>query len=311
MSTTTVYREAFTHSINLYIDDLVNHPEIGNFTLILTAVFVLILFFLEVSKFMLTGFELESHIQSAFMVFFTLAFLKGFPTAFDIAYETLDNLGLLFLKVGTGNTDPFFLSKFVSKTLAYINPPDTSIFNMAASDLLLAGVWWIVSMLLQLVMMLVAAWATWTLALGKMLGVLFIPMLILPATRPVFDGWLKFVVGSLMLLVTLRAAGVLVGLGFRAQYIAVGVLNCTGTGFNTCTFVAKGSASVAMRYWSELIVTMVIGIALVISCIGITQAMVGGAASPSKAVGRGAGQLAGKAANMQMMKSLFARFMKS
>ncbi|EHD1698861.1 type IV secretion system protein [Vibrio vulnificus] len=288
MSASDVFRDSFHTAINDFVHTLSTHPDIHEFALILVTTLIVIVYFTEVAKFMLSGFELESVIQSTLMVFATLMLLGSFNTIFNTLYETLDNLGLLFLKIGTGNTDSFYLSKWVNKSLAYLYGETSSIWNMAVGDMLYAGLWHFAALFLQVAMYLIGSWAVWTLALAKILAILFIPMLAHPATRSLFDGWMKFTIGSLLLLVVLRAVGVLVALGLKAQFHAIGVISCGGTThFASCTFSARDGFAMGLGDMGDTIVTMLVAIALVLAAIGITTAIAGNVASPSKAIGRG------------------------
>ncbi|WP_045422839.1 hypothetical protein [Vibrio jasicida] len=292
MSASDAFRDSFHNSVNTFVDTLSSHPDIQHFALLLVTTLIVLVYFTEVAKFMLTGFELESVVQSTLMVFVTLSLLGSFTLIFDTLYETLDNLGLLILKIGTGNSDSFYLSKWVDKALAYLYGEDISIWNMAVGDVIYAGLWHLTAMLLQVSMYLLGSWAVWTLALGKILAILFIPLLVHPATRPLFDGWMKFTIGSLLLLVVLRSVGVLVAIGLKAQFHAIGLLSCQGsTDFANCSFYARDSFAMGLGDIGDTMVTMLISIALVISAIGITASIAGNIASPSKAVGRGVGKM--------------------
>lgn len=306
-----VFRDSFHSLISTFVDALSNHSEIHNFALMLVCVLIVMVYFTEVAKFMLVGVELESIVQSTLMVFATLMLLGSFNTVFTTLYETLDNLGLLFLQIGTGNTDSFYLSKWVSKSLNYIYGEESSIFNMAIGDVFYAGLWHLTALLLQVAMHLIGSWAIWTLALAKVLAILFIPFLVHPATRPLFDGWMKFTVGSLLLLVVLRAVGVLVALGLRAQFHAIGVISCHGSAdFANCSFSDRSGVAMAFRMgdMSDTLITMVIAVALVLASIGITTAIAGNIVSPSKAVSRGVGKMAGMAGSA-MKSSALAKYL--
>ncbi len=294
MSASDAFRDSFHNSVNTFVDTLSSHPDIQHFALLLVTTLIVLVYFTEVAKFMLTGFELESVVQSTLMVFVTLSLLGGFTLVFDTLYETLDNLGLLMLKIGTGNSDSFFLSKWVDKSLLYLYGEDTSLWNMSVTDVAYTLLWHVVAFVLQVCMFLIGSWAVWTLALGKILAILFIPFLVHPATRPLFDGWMKFTIGSLLLLVVLRAVGVLVALGLRAQFQAIGLLSCGSADFSSCTYGVRQSVGSAMDLGDigDTMVTMLVAIALVLSAIGIAGAIAGNIASPSKAVGRGVGKMA-------------------
>ncbi len=275
------------------------------FLMMFTVFLIVILAFTEIAKFMLVGFEFESVAQSVLMTFATLIILGGYTHAFNVLHSTLDNLGLLILRLGTGNEDVFFLSKWVNKYLYYIyGGEDSSLLTMSVGDVLFAAVWHIVSFVLQAAMYFVATWATWTLAMAKIVGILFIPCLVHPATRDLFDGWLQFTIGSLLLLVILRVAGVLVALGIKAQFEAIGLLSCGGLqSFASCTVSQRQGFNVGAHEMLEMVVAMAISILLVFAAIGISAAIAGKVSSPSKAVGKGMGKVASQIAKADLVKS--------
>ena len=295
----STFRDHFSTYINDFVELLINNSEVNSFLLMFAIFLVLILAFFEISKFMLIGFDIESVTQSILMVFVTLTLMKGFPHAFDVVHETLDKFGLLILRLGTGNEDVFFLSKWINKYLYYIyGGDDASIWTMAVGDVLFALIWHIVSFILQAAMWAVGAWATWTLALAKIIGLFFVPCLILPATRSLFDGWLQFTIGSLLLLVILRAIGVLVALGIKAQFVSIGLLTCNnGQDFNGCSVAARAGFGVSAGDMMEMLCGMIISVLLIVGAIGLTAMIAGKVASPSKAVGQGMGKMAGKIAS--------------
>ncbi|MEL7440521.1 MAG: hypothetical protein AAGJ58_18655, partial [Pseudomonadota bacterium] len=97
MSASDAFRNSFHTTINTFVDTLSTHQEVSQFALILVTTLIVAVYFSEVAKFMMSGFELESVVQSTLMVFITLMLLGSFSVVFDTLYETLDNLGLLFL----------------------------------------------------------------------------------------------------------------------------------------------------------------------------------------------------------------------
>ena len=289
------FREILLSGVNEFIHALLQHPDIQWFAMTLMAVLIALVYFTEVSKFMLSGLDMESIAQATLMVFATLLLFGSFTTVFDVAYAMFDDLGLLFLKVGTGNADPFFLSKWVSKSLGYLYGEDVSLFNMAIGDVFYTGLWHVTAFLLQAAMMVISIWSLLTLALAKILGLLFIPLLAHPGTRGLFDGWFKLVLGSLLLLVLLRATGVLVAIALKAQFHTIGVINCQGNpDLSACSYAARNVSHMSTEDFGQAICTMVLSIALVLASMSFAAAIGGSVVSPSKSVGRGAAQLAKK-----------------
>lgn len=295
--------------VNEFVDNVMTHPDITQFSFSLLIFLCVLLFFVEVGRFMLIGFEIEPIIQTTFMVLVSLIFYQTHHHVFDVLFETFDNLGLLILKIGTGSSDPMFLFKWVNHVLGGMYGEDSSWWDYTVYDLFMYGLWWLVSVLLQLAMYLIGSWAVWCLFLAKVLSPLFVPMLVHPATRPFFDGWMKFTLGSLLLLVLVRASGVLAALAMKAQFSALSILQCGGADkVSDCITLSVKNVTFGITNNIDILVTMLLAIAIVVSSIGLASAMVGGVQSPSAAVARGGKALAGSAKNSKLMVALMRKF---
>ncbi|WP_049546240.1 hypothetical protein [Vibrio nigripulchritudo] len=287
-SNESVFRSTFRDVVSSFVDQLFTHPDVFNFALTFLTFLIVLLIFVEVGRFMMDGLDFEAIVQSTLMVFITLGLFFYFEPVFDTLHETFDNYGLLMLKVGTGNSDPFYLYKWVNHSFKFMHGEEISLWDMAIGDIIYAGLWYVVSLILQICMYMIGSWAVWNLALGKILGIVFVPMLVHPGTRALFDGWMRFTLGSLFLLVILRAVGVLVALGINAQFKASGIIQCGHvTDFQSCTWQTRNMYAASYVDYGELIVTMIISILLIVSSLGLTASIVGNVGSPSKAASRG------------------------
>ncbi|MBB1313447.1 type IV secretion system protein [Aliivibrio sp. SR45-2] len=293
MSASSSFRDMFAQDITVFVDTLLNNSQISAFTWSLFIVLVVIVYFTEWAKFMLDGFDLESAVNATIMVFVSLLLFTSYQVAFDNAVALFDELGLIIQEVATGHRDPFFLFKWVTHAFNSMYNEDVSIFMMPVGDVIYAALWYLVAIILQLVMFAISSWAVWTLALAKILGVLFIPLLIHPATRNLFDGWFRFTLGSLFLLIVLRATGSLVALAIKAQFSSIGAIVCgDSTDFSSCGSTDR-VVNMAMNGADniDVLVTGILSIILVVSSLTITTALVGAVASPSRGASSGASKL--------------------
>ncbi|MGR5299342.1 type IV secretion system protein [Vibrio mediterranei] len=309
MSADTVFRGTFMQVVNEFVDRVMVHPDITQFSFSLLIFLCVLLFFVEVGRFMLIGFEPEPIIQTTLMVMVSLIFYQTHSSVFDVMLETFDNFGLLILKIGTGSSDPMFLFKWVNHALAGMYGEEISWWDFSVGDVLIYAVWQLIAIILQLVMYFIGSWAIWCLFLAKVLSPLFVPMLVHPVTRPFFDGWLKFTLGSLLLLVLVRAAGVLAALAIKAQFLASGVLQCGASDtVSNCISIGERRVLMGVADYTDLIVTMVLAIAIVLSSIKLSSTLVGGVQSPSAAVSKGASKLSGQAMKSNMMLNVMKKF---
>ena len=294
MSASNTFRDVFSQSITRFVDMLINNGDISWFATAILVVLLVILYFTEVAKFMLTGIDKESIIQSTIMVFATLLIIASYQLLFDNLHVLFDEIGLSIQEAATGKRDPFYLFNWVTYSLTTMYNEDVSFWSMPVGDVIYAGLWYLVAIALQLVMFLISSWAVWTLSLAKILGVLFIPLLIHPSTRNLFDGWFKFTLGSLMLLIVLRTTGAISALAIQAQFQSIGLMVCgDALNFSSCNGVDRLQNTTMMGAdFIDLIVTGLMAILLIGSSIGLTAALVGGIESPSRAASSGASKAA-------------------
>ncbi|EGR0730374.1 TPA: type IV secretion system protein [Vibrio mimicus] len=305
----SVFRNTFATTVNDFVNQINASSELHQFMLIFMIFLGVLVYVQEVGRFMILGFEPEKIINSTLMVFFTLFVWGSYSEIIDSLIEVADGIGLIFLKLGTGNSDPFFLHKWINHSLKFMVGSELSFWDMTVGDVLYAILWHVAGFVLELCMYFIGSWAMWTIALAKILSILFVPMLMHPATRNMFDAWVKFTLGSIMLLIVVRAAGVLTALGIQAQFKAMGIVQCGHLAdFASCDWTNKNTHGGSFIDFTDTLVTMIVGILLILSSIGLSANLVSNVASPSAAATRGAGMAASKIMKMQGVASLINRF---
>ncbi|NAW91698.1 MULTISPECIES: type IV secretion system protein [unclassified Vibrio] len=305
----SVFRNTFATTVNDFVNQINASSELHQFMLIFMLFLAVLVYVQEVGRFMILGFEPEKIINSTLMVFFTLFVWGSYSEIIDSLIEVADGIGLIFLRLGTGNSDPFFLHKWINHSLKFMLGSELSFWDMTVGDVLYAILWHVAGFVLELCMYFIGSWAMWTIALAKILSILFVPMLMHPATRNMFDAWVKFTLGSIMLLIVVRAAGVLTALGIQAQFKAMGILQCGHLAdFASCDWTNKNTHGASFIDFTDTLVTMIVGILLILSSIGLSANLVSNVASPSAAATRGAGIAASKIMKMQGVASLINRF---
>ncbi|EGR2026321.1 hypothetical protein DYB89_14675 [Vibrio cholerae] len=305
----SVFRNTFATTVNDFVNQINASSELHQFMLIYMIFLAVLVYFQEVGRFILLGFEPEKIINSTFMVFFTLCVWGSYSEIIDGLIEVADGIGLIFLRLGTGNSDPFFLHKWINHSLKFMLGSELSFWDMTVGDVLYAILWHVAGFVLELCMYFIGSWAMWTIALAKILSILFVPMMMHPATRNMFDAWVKFTLGSIMLLIVVRAAGVLTALGIQAQFKAMGIVQCGHLAdFASCNWTNKNTHGGSFIDFTDTLVTMIVGILLILSSIGLSANLVSNVASPSAAATRGAGMAASKIMKMQGVASLINRF---
>ncbi|MDN3683254.1 hypothetical protein QWZ04_23415 [Vibrio tapetis subsp. quintayensis] len=313
MSVDTVFRQQFVLAANEFVEKATQHPDIQTLSFGLMMFLIVVVYFQEVVRFMTSGIDLEKIVTATLMVFVSLALYKGYNTAIDVLIETFDNVGLLLLKIGTGNSDPMFLFKWVNRAFIGMYNEEVSFWSMSTGDAFNYLVWQVVTMIIVVAMYFTGSWATWCLLLGKILAIFFVPCLVHPGTRTAFDGWFRYLIGSLMLLIVLRACAVLVALAIKAQFTASGILQCAGsTTISQCMSFGQRNNILSTADYIELVVTMIISFLMIKSSVELSKALIGNVASPSASAAKGINNLAKSALSSQagskIAKVIMAKF---
>lgn len=138
--------------------------------------------------------------------FFSVAILLLFSRVFMSMYSTLtDGIWNFFLgaalvlqKEMIGTDNMFFAPEFIVKLVRSIQFPDvfsiSELFNSVKLGFGLVIIS-IATMLLSAIAYFVVVYGTWGVAIAKLIGLLFIPTLLLERTSFLFDGWLRFFLG--------------------------------------------------------------------------------------------------------------------
>jgi len=200
-----------------------------------------------------------------------------------------------------GNTSPFFAPEFMSAMMAKLTFTSlnsvsmtsfvTGIGTALATSLIGMMILVVVNMtmwVLSLVTFIGIAWSIWGFALAKLIGWFFIPFMLIERLAPLFDGWLKFMIGFLFYAVVIRVNTALVCILF-VTYFGLGteaLLMDTAT-IPTITMAVNGFENVA-----GFLALMLVSILAILSTGGFATALAGGVGGFGGAV-RSAAVMAG------------------
>ena len=205
-----------------------NNP-VSNFAWMIFAAFSFILFVIEVIKFIWQGNQTESHLLALCMFFITFMIMGSYDGFTNGIWGIAVGISDGYQEQLVGNTDNFFLTQWMHKTFKAVVVEDLSMWD-PVKLLGYVSVWTAAGIVLDAVAYLAAMWADFGYAVGKVVGFVFIPCLLLPATRSLFDGWFKFFTGFGFLLIVLKATMVVAAIAIKAIVGTLGV-KYVGSGF--------------------------------------------------------------------------------
>lgn len=279
-------RTAFSTEVKAFVTGIMSSDSaVSGFAWMIFAAFSVMLFFGEVIKFIWQGNQMESHMMALAMFFITFMLMGSYDGFTEGIWGIAVGISDGYQEQLVGNTDNFFLSSWLHKTMAAVVLPELSIWD----SLKFVGydmVWRGCVLVLDLVAFLAAVWADFGYAVAKVVGFCFIPCLLLPVTRNLFDGWFKFFTGFGFLLIVLKATMVVAAIAIKSIISTLGV-KYAGAGFAgdpsavdiTLEEMAKLADAAAMLFVAAL---------FVLSSFGFASTLAGGVGSISGGLGTAA-----------------------
>ncbi|EKN5159582.1 TPA: type IV secretion system protein [Yersinia enterocolitica] len=221
--------------------------------------------------------------------FVTMALITSYSMVTDAIKYAMNEIADVYQYLVIGSRDKMFLSNFIDGVITKaIQAPDVG-FTDAIFMWALTIVWAIISLLLQVAFYLSDVYVTLGVALAQLIGVLFIPFLIAPWTRGIFDSWFRFLIGWCICGIVLRITCLLSMIVMKATINAIGALENPGSAFIASNYDISAPLVVTDENIGVLVAVIVFGI---ISCIMIFSSF-----TFAKSLGSGVGSASNSASN--------------
>lgn len=282
-------REAFQNEVSNFVTGIMNDGgnDVNSWARTLLLFFFIILVLNETMYYIFEGLDYQRILNASVFLFLTLIFFQFYDHGTQALWGIGDGIAGGLQTYLVGNTDNFFLTQWISKSTKAIVLKDLGFFDGLKATFILMQ-WSLVCLLLDLVSWLAALWADFGYALAKVVGICFIPFLMLQSTRNIFDAWFKFFVGFIILNVILRATLILAAITLKAVLSDVGVkfsgysdpMNVVRFGIDQFYMLTDG---IAMLF---------IAILFVFSSFSFAAAMAGGVGNLSGGLGQTSSMIA-------------------
>lgn len=134
-------------------------------------------------------------------------------------------------------------------------------------------------------------WADFGYALAKVVGMVLVPFMLLPATRRMFDAWFQFFMGFGFLLVVIKATMVVAAISVKSIMVSLGVSFSADWG-EPSEVVQMGVDNLYML--QDASAMLFIAVLFVLSSFSFASILAGGVGNLSGGLGTAAGMLAKK-----------------
>lgn len=252
----------------------------------------------EILKFIAGKADWEAMFTLVILWIVTLALITAFALVTDTIKYAFNELADTFQFLMVGSRDKLFLSNFIDNVITQgIQTPDVG-FTDAVYMWAVTIIWAVISLLLQVAFYLSDVYATLGMGLAQILGVLFIPFLIAPWTRGIFDGWVKFFIGWGVCGLVLRITCLMSMLVMKASINAAGDFENPGSALINSHFDISAPLVVTDENLSLLIAIIVFGFiscVMIFSSYSFAKMLASGVGSASNAATSAAKQVAAQA----------------
>lgn len=241
------------NEISSFVNAIINgNNPLSVFTNTLMIVFIF-LFALKTVVFavMLPKSSLEVVIEAALLAITIFVLWSSYDLVTNLLWGAVNGVALDAQIIAFGSTDPYFLNKYIVELSRSIEIPGISFIYDGIQLVMIAGVYEIVALGLNVAAKVATIWGTWGYSLAKAIGPLLIPFALLDSTRFLFIGWLRFFLGFLVFMMLFRFGMLIVAFQVRADFIDLGgqISPITGGSF---TVVAKAVLSKSVQLQNEL-----------------------------------------------------------
>lgn len=255
-------------NINEYINSVLSSSgsDIYVFVMAVATFLMFVCAVGEILKFIAGRADWVAMLTLVILWFVTMAFITSYGMVTDTVKYAFNEMADTFQYLTIGSRDRMFLSNFIDRVINQaVQAPDVG-FTDTIYMWAITIIWAVISLFLQVAFYLSDVYVTLGVGLAQMIGVLFIPFLIAPWTRSIFDGWVRFMIGWGICGIILRLTCLLTMLVMKATINAAGDFQNPGTALINSNYDISAPLVVTDENLGLLIAIIVFGF---ISCVMI------------------------------------------
>ncbi|PXF32089.1 hypothetical protein WH50_06420 [Pokkaliibacter plantistimulans] len=189
------------------------------------ATFAILGLFIEITKWTMssTGYDWQKGIEFLIYFFATVLIKENYDTVTQAIFNLGDGLGDALSTGLTGSEDGFKVVNWLKATLSSITLDDIDLSD-GITIVVMSLIFSFFIMLLEGLVYVVSVWGELGYALAKIIGLVFVPFLLLEGTRNYFDSWFRFFLGFIVLVFMQKAVLVVVIVVMQSAMVAVGMI---------------------------------------------------------------------------------------
>jgi hypothetical protein len=187
----------FMTNVQLLMNNILADGNLSNFVEILWRAFAVGLLVVAAGKYILGDLTIFDLIQPLLMVMISRLLIDHYDYLTGLCWDMSEGISAGIQQAAIGSSDPFLLPAFINDVMAGIENNDVSWWS-AFWTFLTANVVFAMVLLFSILGFIANSWALWGYSLSKIIGLFFIPFLMLKRTGFLFDGWMRLFSGFLV-----------------------------------------------------------------------------------------------------------------
>ena len=201
---------AFVAVASDLLDRIVTDNELSGWVNIEWAAFAVCLLTIVGIKYIFEDLTVFDLIQPLMMVAIVRIILDNYDMITSLGWDLSEGIAAGIQRAAINETDPFFPAGFLIDLGKAVVLENLSLFRTPLMTIISYGSTVIILFLTCVMGFFTTVWAMWGYVLCKIIGIFFVPFLMLRRTEFLFDGWLRLYSGFLVYGVIARANLILV-----------------------------------------------------------------------------------------------------
>lgn len=141
--------------------------------------------------------------EGVFLIMFVKVLMLNFNELSSMIYSTFDSMGAVIQQAVVGDDDVMYLLEYLDVIVGSISLGSIDIFDSIGRIISYAFLYIVIGAL-NIFIFMMSVWSIYGYTFAKMVGLIFLPFLVLPSTRSYFMGWLRFFLSFCVLIMVLR-----------------------------------------------------------------------------------------------------------
>ncbi|HBO9230286.1 TPA: hypothetical protein L5D69_005895 [Pseudomonas aeruginosa] len=280
------FRSVFAGEISRFVVGIMGDytNPVNQWSRMLLGFCFFVLIVTEATIFVLDGLNTLRLVTAFVSLSITVAFWLGYDYGTSAMWGVGVAISQGMQSFLVGNTDNFFFIQWVKIAFDNVKLEDMGLWD-GIKYWQYSTAWEFIAFLLEAVYWLASMWSELGYGLAKIVGVVFIPFYMLESTRPLFDGWLRFFVGFIILNVILKATMVLSALLVRFTLYDLG-MNFNGAWGEPTEVVPFAKEQLYLL--ADSAAALFVAVLFVLSSFVFASILASGAGSMSGALGKAA-----------------------